>query len=156
MNPNENRKNQFTLVKDAWATSVSDSRIFKINSTWCGGYHALQILAVTKTMRISGEKSSLTVCCPWENLVVSFMSSKQQPLKLNDIFYGHVIPFGAARAWSPGGWFLSKIWRAPFKVQNTWMFSMRNPRLVKTKVIRVLTGEKTSWTISFFLNDSSY
>ena len=45
MNPNENRKNQFTLVKDAWAPFVSDSMIFKINSTWCGGYHALQILA---------------------------------------------------------------------------------------------------------------
>ena len=28
MNPNENRKNQFTLVKDAWATFVSDSMIF--------------------------------------------------------------------------------------------------------------------------------
>ena len=35
------------------------------------------------------------------------MSSKQQPLKLNDIFYGHVIPFGAARAWSPSWWLVS-------------------------------------------------
>ena len=61
----------------------------------------------TKTMRISGKKYSLTVCCPWENLVVSFMSSKQQPLKLNDTFYGHVIPFGAARAWSPSWWLVS-------------------------------------------------
>ena len=35
------------------------------------------------------------------------MSSKQQTLKLNDIFYDHVIPFGAARAWSPSWWLVS-------------------------------------------------
>ena len=32
------------------------------------------------------------------------MSSEQQPLKLNDIFYGHAIPFGAARTWSLSWW----------------------------------------------------
>ena len=36
------------------------------------------------------------------------MSSKQQPLKLNEIFYGRAIPFGAARAWSPSWWLVSR------------------------------------------------
>ena len=57
MNPNENRKNQFTLVKDAWATFVSDSMIFKINSTCCGGYHALQVLVESPKQRVLVERN---------------------------------------------------------------------------------------------------
>ena len=115
-----------------------------------------KICTVTKTVCISGEKSSLTVCCPWENLVASFMSSKQQPHKLNDIFYGRVIHFGAAaHGVLLGGWFLGKIWWAPFKVQNVWMISMRNPCLGKTKVFSVLTRARISWTTIFFRNDHS-
>ena len=54
-----------------------------------------------------------------------------------------------------GGWFLGKIWWAPFKVQNVWMISMRNPCLAKKKVFSVLTGARISWTTIFFRNDHS-
>ena len=140
------------MVKDAWATFVSDSRIFKINSAWCGGYHALQILAQSPKQCVLVERN-----LPWQCVAIErIWWSPLCPLSSNPLSW---MTFSMATR-SPlvqpahevllSGWFLGIIWLALFKVQNAWMFSMRNPRLVKTKVIRVLTGAKTSWTISFF------
>ena len=46
-----------------------------------------------------------------------------------------------------GGLFLGKSWQTPFKVQNAWMFSVRNPCLARTKVIGGLTRARASSTI---------